>query len=204
MKKDQVLTFDDGTANIYQESNYYKSQNKSILQRIILNSLGNKYSTKKVVDESQKHFSIYKGYKNIIDNTSYISIIPVADLPLSDKKIKIFLGQPFHDLKGGDAEKVLSFIKKIGVDYYFPHPREKKRYDEINYIDSPLIFEDYILNLLTEGYFVELYTVLSTAALNVASLKNVEIIVLYEENLGRNYTEFYQLFETIDCKILNF
>ncbi|MNH82905.1 CMP-N-acetylneuraminate-beta-galactosamide-alpha-2,3-sialyltransferase [compost metagenome] len=204
VKKDQVLTFDDGTANIYQESNYYKSQNKSILQRIILNSLGNKYSTKKVVDESQKHFSIYKGYKNIIDNTSYISIIPVADLPLSDKKIKIFLGQPFHDLKGGDAEKVLSFIKKIGVDYYFPHPREKKRYDEINYIDSPLIFEDYILNLLTEGYFVELYTVLSTAALNVASLKNVEIIVLYEENLGRNYTEFYQLFETIDCKILNF
>jgi beta-galactosamide-alpha-2,3-sialyltransferase len=204
VKKDQVLTYDDGTANIYQESNYYNYQNKSALQRVILNSLGNKYSTKRVIDESQKHFSIYKGYKNIIDNTSYISIVSAADLPLSDKKIKIFLGQPIHDLKGGDAEKILSFIKEIGVEYYFPHPRENKRYDGINYIDSPLIFEDYILKLLTEGYFVELYTVLSTAALNVASLKNVEIIVLHEEKLETNYAEFYQLFETIDCKTLNF
>jgi len=204
VKKDQVLTFDDGTANIYQESNYYNYQKKSALQKWILNFLGNKYSTKRVIDESKKHFSIYKGYKNIIDNTSYISIISTADLPLSNKKIKIFLGQPIYDLKGGDAEKVLSFIKKIGVEYYFPHPREKKRYDGINYIDSPLIFEDYILKLLTEGYFVELYTVLSTAALNIASLKNVEIIVLHEENLGRNYAKFYELFEAIDCKTLNF
>ncbi|EOQ74854.1 glycosyltransferase family 52 [Acinetobacter lactucae] len=204
VKKDQVLTFDDGTANIYQESNYYNYQDKSMLQTVILNFLGNKYSTKKVIDESQKHFSIYKGYKNIIDNTSYISIISINKMLLADKKIKIFLGQPFHDLKGGDSEKILSFIKKIGVEYYFPHPREKKRYDGINYIESPLIFEDYILNLLTEGYLVELYTVLSTAALNVASLKNIEIIVLYDESLGRNYNEFYKLFETIDCKILNF
>ncbi|EHU3266298.1 glycosyltransferase family 52 [Acinetobacter baumannii] len=204
VKKDQVLTFDDGTANIYQESNYYNHQNKSALQKLVLKSLGNKYSTKRVIDESIKHFSIYKGYKNIIDNTSYISIISSADLPLFDKKIKIFLGQPIHNLKGGDAEKILSFIKKIGVEYYFPHPRESKRYNGIDYIDTPLIFEDYILKLLVEGYFVELYTVLSTAALNVASLKNIEIIVLHEENLGKNYAEFYQLFESIDCKTLNF
>ncbi len=204
VKKDQVLTFDDGTANIYQESNYYNYPNKSAVQRLILKFLGNKYSTKRVIGESQKHFSIYKGYKNIIENTSYIPIISAADLPLSDKKIKIFLGQPIYDLKGGDVEKVLSFIKKIGVEYYFPHPRENKRYDGINYIDSPLIFEDYILKLLAEGYFVELYTVLSTAALNIASLKNVKIIVLHEENLGRNYAKFYELFEAIDCKTLNF
>ncbi|MGM7308406.1 glycosyltransferase family 52, partial [Acinetobacter baumannii] len=89
-------------------------------------------------------------------------------------------------------------------EYYFPHPRESKRYNGIDYIDTPLIFEDYILKLLVEGYFVELYTVLSTAALNVASLKNIEIIVLHEENLGKNYAEFYQLFESIDCKTLNF
>ncbi|WP_228138159.1 glycosyltransferase family 52, partial [Acinetobacter baumannii] len=79
------------------------------------------------------------------------------------------------------------------------HPREVEKYTNFEYIDSSLIFEDYVLKLLKDGYFVEVYTVLSTAALNVASLKNVRVKVLCEKNLNINYFQFYELFKNIDC-----
>lgn len=204
IKKKNIITFDDGTANIYKGSNYYNYKRKDWLQEAVLSFFGNTYYTRKVVKESSEHYSIYKNHSNIIENVQYISIIDQHVIPAYSKKVKIYLGQPLRDLKGGSEEKIINYIKKIEVDYYFPHPREINIYDGMNYIRTSLIFEDYILNLLNDGYFVEVYTVLSTAALNISSLGNIRIFVLCEKTLNDNYPEFYKLFETIECNVINF
>lgn len=204
INKNNIVTFDDGTANIYKGSNYYNYNNKGKIQNFVLNSLGNIYNTKKVVKESFEHYSIYSNYSNIIDNVKFIPLFLEEKIPISHKKIKIFLGQPLGDLKGSNTKKIINFLIEIGVDYYFPHPRETEVYEEFKYIKTSLIFEDYILNLLRDGYFVEIYTVLSTAALNVASLKNIRVKVLCEKDLNINYFQFYEIFKNIDCDVINF
>lgn len=204
INKNYFFTFDDGTANIYKGSNYYNYKRKYWLQEVILSFLGNTYYTEKVVKGSSEHYSIYKNHSNIIENVQYISIFDQHDIPAYSKKVKIFLGQPLLDLKGCSDEKIIDYIKIVGVDYYFPHPRETNIYDGMTYIHTPLIFEDYILSLLKDGCFVEVYTVLSTAALNIYSLKNVKIFVLVEETLNENYSELYKLFKNIECDVIEF
>ncbi|MEW0877691.1 glycosyltransferase family 52 [Acinetobacter baumannii] len=210
LSKNNIATFDDGTANIYKESIYYNYQNKGRVQDLILALLGNIYNTQDVVSESSKHYSIYNNYSNIIENVSFISLFNQKETVVEKEKekekekVKIFLGQPFKDIKGINTEKILNFIESLKIDYYFPHPREVEKYNNFKYIDSSLIFEDYIVNILKDGYFVEVYTLLSTAALNVASLKNVRIKVLCEKDLNINYFQFYEIFKNIDCDVINF
>ncbi|EHU2954157.1 glycosyltransferase family 52 [Acinetobacter baumannii] len=204
LSKNNIATFDDGTANIYKGSNYYNYKKKGRVQNLTLKLLGNIYTTQKVVDGSFKHYSIYNNYSNIIGNVSFISLFEENENVVKKGRVKIFLGQPLKDIKGINAEKILNFVESLKVDYYFPHPREVEKYTNFEYIDSSLIFEDYVLKLLKDGYFVEVYTVLSTAALNVASLKNVRVKVLCEKNLNINYFQFYELFKNIDCDVINF
>ncbi|KUM13434.1 hypothetical protein AV645_14730 [Acinetobacter calcoaceticus] len=204
ISKNNIATFDDGTANIYKGSSYYNYENKGKFQNLILKFLGNIYNTQKVVGESFEHYSIYNNYSNIIENVNFISLFKDNENLVKKGEVKIFLGQPLKDIKDINVEKILTFVESLKVDYYFPHPREVEKYKNFIYIDSSLIFEDYILKLLGDGYFVEVYTVLSTAALNVASLKNIRVKVLCEKDLNINYFQFYEIFRNIDCDVINF
>ncbi|MDV7466178.1 glycosyltransferase family 52 [Acinetobacter baumannii] len=204
ISKNNIITFDDGTANIYKSSIYYNYEDKGRVQNIILRLLGNIYNTQKVIGESSKHYSIYNNYSNIIEKVSFISLFTKEENLVKKGKVKIFLGQPFQELKSVKIEKILKFIESLDIDYYFPHPREIEKYINFKYIDSSMIFEDYIASILEEGYFVEVYTLLSTAALNVASLKNVRIKVLCEKDLNINYFQIYEIFKNIDCDIIEF
>ncbi|UGQ29803.1 glycosyltransferase family 52 [Acinetobacter calcoaceticus] len=202
VKKRKLMTFDDGSVNINEDSIYYKYAKKSLIQEGILRLLGNTYSILKVITESNVHFTIYEDSKNVVKNTTFISLFSELKTNLNKKKIKIFLGQPLNEIKGINIDEIFKFLLSENVEYYFPHPRERVSYKEFSYINSSLIFEDYILELLKEDYYIEIYTILSTAALNVASLENVTVNVLYEEDLGLHYEKFYHLFNALNCNIL--
>ncbi|MND32411.1 CMP-N-acetylneuraminate-beta-galactosamide-alpha-2,3-sialyltransferase [compost metagenome] len=197
-----IVTFDDGSANIYSESNYYKYVEKNKIQSFILEILGNNYNISKVINESTFHYTIYEGHNNIVEEVRFLPMFLDIKTKKNSGVMKIFLGQPLDELKGGNSNKIISFLKNLNIQNYFPHPRESLIYKDFNYIKTPLIFEDYILKLLEEGYQVDVYTVLSTAALNVASLENVNVNVLYEEDLGLHYEKFYHLFNALNCNIL--
>ncbi|WP_228158155.1 glycosyltransferase family 52, partial [Acinetobacter baumannii] len=64
-------------------------------------------------------------YSNIVPNVEYIKIFESENLVPPNKVIKIFLGQPFEEMGFIDKEELYLFLRKIGIDYYFPHPREK-------------------------------------------------------------------------------
>ena len=65
-------------------------------------------------------------------------------------KFHFFIGQPLLNTK----EENISLIKKlkdqIPFDYYFPHPAEDYRVDGVNYVESELIFEDYVFKNLAD------------------------------------------------------
>lgn len=204
LHKVRIRTFDDGSANIYKDSIYYKYAKKNFIQYSILGALGNFYSVSKIVSESEKHFTIYRGQDNITKNLVYLSLFNVLENIKANKEINIFLGQPFNELGFTDSNRVVSLLVKIGIEYYFPHPREREIYSDFSYIKTPMIFEDYVLTLLEQGYVVNIYSFLSTAALNVASICNVHVYVLYDEKIAQKYSGFYTLLNSLNCKLCEF
>lgn len=204
LEKELIITFDDGSANINKNSDYYQYQRKSKFQNLLLSFLGNIYTTKKIISETSIHYTIYKDFDNISKKLKFIALFDDSGLIYTcDKVIKIYLGQPFGDLHFNKNEMIFQYLKNNGIKNYFPHPREKNIYDGFDYINTPLILEDYIVGLLNENYFVEIYTVVSTAALNVVSLPNVKVNVLYLEEFKNKFGDLYRIFRNMNCNISN-
>ncbi|HDL2935365.1 TPA: glycosyltransferase family 52 protein, partial [Mannheimia haemolytica] len=144
----ELNTFDDGTANIAQNSIFYQAENIGLNRKLINFFLGNKYSLEKLKQRSKTHYTIYKNFPNIIENTVYIDLInqveSVGTAPSNDDITHILLGQPIFER---DDEKNIALAEKViqqfGIDLYLPHPREKYELENVEYINTNLIFEDY-------------------------------------------------------------
>lgn len=203
-KHSDVFTFDDGTANIMPSSSYYSNSKPKFLKRAVWRILGVKYYMKDLKEKSLLHYTLYKDIPNIIDNQQYLSLIPLGDEKqsvLKDKTIRVYLGQPLTDISEKfDLSFVKSNVDKLKVNYYYPHPREKV-YPEGNYqiIQSPLIFEDYIVQFLKDNpnVSIEVYSFTSTALLNIMSLDRVQVIYIYDNQFFKLYKSFYGFSEEL-------
>ena len=61
-----------------------------------------------------------------------------------------------------------------------------------------LVFEDYIVSYLEDNpeVMVEVYSFISSAMLNIASLDRIELNYIYDSYLYDNYKDFYTFVET--------
>ncbi|ELX04805.1 glycosyltransferase family 52 [Acinetobacter baumannii] len=200
----QLYTFDDGSANINVDSIYYQIPHKSNLQKVMMKLLGSVYDQERILAESKMHYTIYKDFSNIISNTTFLPLFSLDKINRGNKSINIFLGQPLHEIQGLNASIFLKFLISNGVLNYFPHPRETSKHSNFRYIETSLIFEDYIIELLEEGYNVNVYTISSTAALNVSSLEGVHIFIVKSSVLDVFYGEIYSLFNKEKNTFLNY
>nr|WP_262479233.1 glycosyltransferase family 52 protein [Acinetobacter baumannii] len=200
-----IETFDDGSANINKDSTYFKGERKSSFQLLFSALLGIKFNKSIILDKIYKHYSIFEGYSNIVPNVEYIKIFESENLAPPNKVIKIFLGQPFEEMGFIDKEELYLFLRKIGIDYYFPHPREKHDKDfYFEIVQSKLIFEEFILELLTDGNLIEVYTLLSTAGLNVSMLDYVTVKVIRSKDLYMRYSSLYKVFQDMKVEFIDF
>lgn len=194
-----IFTFDDGVANIFYKSSFFVK--KSITWRLIVwKFIGVYFNINKVKEQSKLHYTIYPNKKNIIENKKNISLF-IGDFirvkSNEDEEINLFLGQPLYEINKKYNENYLcNLLKKLNIDLYFPHPREKYNLDtSISIVNSELIFEDYVVNLLSNNKKINIFTFLSTAALNVENISGIKINYLFDDFLMENYREFYFLAE---------
>ena len=105
-------------------------------------------------------------------------------------------------------EKNIAFTKRVIEDHhitkYFPHPREDYHISDIEYIDSPLIIEDYLIQELKEHpekkYII--YTYCSTAVLNLQGIsKQIEFVLLQPNDTPDSLKETYNLFSKLGFSI---
>ncbi|AUI65264.1 MULTISPECIES: glycosyltransferase family 52 [Glaesserella] len=197
-------TFDDGTANIANHSVYYTDEPKTMIRRLINTLFCNKYSVAKLKSISQKHYTIYKGLPNIIENTEYIDIFSSESTQdVEGETVKILLGQPVYldfqkniDL----AEKV---IKRFDIDYYLPHPREQYKLNNVEYIQTPLILEDYLAQEF-KNKKCRIYTYFSSAVLNIKDKsKNIDVVALRIHVDNPDFIQVYELFEKLGVNIID-
>ena len=92
-----------------------------------------------------------------------------ATNPTPVRTRRILLGQPLLPNAADNAALAESLLRRFEIGEYFPHPRETYRVSGAEYITSPLIFEDHLLESLRRepDTRFEVYHLVSTAALNV-------------------------------------
>lgn len=193
-----IYTFDDGTANIIPSSLYYLNSKPKLLKRAVWRMLGIKDYMQDIKKKSLLHYTIYKDIPNIIESQQYISLIPLSNeihSKMKDKVAKFYLGQPLTDISEDfDLLFVKKNIDKLEIDYYYPHPREKF-YPIGNYqiIQSPLIFEDYIIQFLEDNpdVNIEVFSFISTALLNIMSLDRLRVSYIHNHEIFKLYRDFY-------------
>lgn len=186
----EVYTFDDGTANIL-ESSFYFIDKSSRFSRIIKKLLGIQWTLDCIKKQTKKHYTIYHDIKNIVTNTEYIDVFSYGNLVLDNntkKKVSIYLGQPFDNKMV--SMNVYKKLKHIDGDVkYYIHPREKKDFlllnglGEDDIIQSDLIIEDYVSELLTLNYTVALFSVSSSAAFNLYNTRGVAVCFVIDDTI---------------------
>ncbi|EQB3344206.1 glycosyltransferase family 52 [Acinetobacter baumannii] len=201
-----LYTYDDGAANVVKNSIYFKQTFMSKLKDILFKLMGVEFNLNKIKKISRKHYTIYKGIQNIVEQTEYISIIEKKEDNRNisvDQEIKIFLGQPLKDIdKNFDVLALKKLLVMEGINYHFRHPRETDEafFEEIK---SSYIFEDFFAKELSKYRKVIIYTLSSTAALNIISLDNVEVRLINNDAINIRYPDLVRLFINSGAVLLN-
>ncbi|WP_416406701.1 glycosyltransferase family 52 [Acinetobacter baumannii] len=201
-----LYTYDDGAANVVKNSIYFKQTFMSKLKDILFKLMGVEFNLNKIKKISRKHYTIYKGIQNIVEQTEYISIIEKKEDNRNisvDQEIKIFLGQPLKDIdKNFDVLALKKLLVMEGINYHFRHPRETDEafFEEIK---TSYIFEDFFAKELSKYRKVIIYALSSTAALNIISLDNVEVRLINNDAINIRYPDLVRLFINSGAVLLN-
>lgn len=197
-KKANIYTFDDGTANIILQSLYYANSKPKLFKRMVWRGFGIKHYMEDIKKLSSLHYTIYKDVPNIIEKTQFVKLYgeyKSSSTPVT-RVVKIYLGQPLEEISiDFNSQYVAEIIAKLGIDFYYPHPREKViPKGGFNIITNQLVFEDYIVSYLEDNpeVMVEVYSFISSAMLNIASLDRIELNYIYDSYLYENYKDFYE------------
>ncbi|RRN04496.1 glycosyltransferase family 52 [Bibersteinia trehalosi] len=204
VKFEQFYTFDDGTVNIVENSPFLRNDPKTPMRKMINCILGNRFSNQKLRTLSQKHYTIYQGFPNIIKNTEGIDLIENSESNSDDvESVNILLGQPVYAADDANIALAEKVIKKFNIHYYFPHPREKYKLSNISYINTPLIFEDYIISKFSKRK-CKVYTYFSSAILNLNNKSpNIDMAALKIETHDPAFDATYALFEKLGINVID-
>lgn len=200
----ELYTFDDGTINLLADSSYYRDKSYSLFEKVFRRIFGIKDTVSLYRKNSIFHYTIFKNNSNIIENTEFIPFIQpnVIQSYNVDKVVKIFVGQPLSEIKV-DKNTVISFLKDEKIDYYYPHPREKDFFDNVEYIYSNRIFEDYLVEYLecNVSADINVYTFFSTVVMNIKDLNRVNVISLFSSQVPDSFIGVYRLFRENNIEI---
>lgn len=195
----EIYTFDDGMANIVTDSHYYSNSEVPLSKKIIWRLLGINYYMEDIKNLSKLHYTVYENVPNIINNITFISLYESKnDQPTNTHKVtRFYVGQPLFEISNHFNDIYINqIIKSLGIDYYYPHPRENIKFkDQFKILDSPLLFEDYIIQYLKENpnNSVEVFSFFSSAILNIAKFDRVKVFYIYDEYLMCKYNDFFKL-----------
>jgi N-acetyllactosaminide alpha-2,3-sialyltransferase len=175
-RKAELVTFDDGSANIVRSSAYHLDQ---VNWRVRLyRRLFGAYDLDEIKQTIARHYTIHPQFHNIVPKHKLRAIRRefrairrgVGQLSLrSEPMLRFFIGQPFEGvLTPSQIDKITSYARDVGIDFYVKHPRETNPLQ----VGAPilakrgLIAEESIL-LASEGYRPHLIGCFSGVLLNI-------------------------------------
>ncbi|OFV45934.1 MULTISPECIES: glycosyltransferase family 52 [Oligella] len=204
----ELVTFDDGTANIFINSTFFTGVERGIFRGFILKVvnyiLGNRFTLEKVKSKLKKHYTIYPEFQNVVDRTETLQLLDFKkNNRATHGEINIFLGTMYEDVvnKKSNAdllwEKVRNFIENSNVEWiYIPHPRDQRKINIESIEDSLLIAEEQIYSLREKYKQINLYGFASSAQFNLLNIPGITIYPVYSNLLSKTLTDVVELLST--------
>lgn len=194
-----LMTFDDGFGNINFNGVFYKD-NVTFKKKVIRLLFRLKSSLYSFKSDSQKHFTIYKDIPNVFTKTEYISLFSTKSSSKDNMDdISIFLGQPLYLLNSKKFDHIFinNILNKLDFDFYLPHPLEKMSLNNIPILNTELIAEEYIQQLLITGKRVTIYSFISSAMFNFINSENVKVISITNKKLSDFFPKEYDFIRSL-------
>ncbi len=216
----EVVTFDDGLQHIapisFAKKRLAVSENGKLynsLRKLLKFDVAEDY-----LGRSRLHYTVYE-LPNVMPNVEYLPLWDPASLEargvhVQDEWCTIMLGQPIYEYEAGgekrNKELTQEVVRSLGISRYLPHPRETYRLEDVEYIETGLIFEDYIIQELAKhpNRSYRVYSYCSSSILNFSSLLNLggrlEFVSIKPRYVPEFLLEAYTLIEQAGITIIPF
>lgn len=164
----RLISFDDGTINIAQNHQFHKNPAlQDVKKRIVT------------------HYTYFDGVPNIVEEARLVYKPIKFEFPdeVGEGDCHIYLSQPFAE------EPVIvqygEMLRKRypSLTHHFPHPRLSKLDLGLVNIETPFIFEDYLVKLLRDYERVIVYTLCSTSEYLLKDIERITFISLDKGNV---------------------
>ena len=172
-KHKQLMSFDDGYADIYPKGMYALPLNSKQVGKYGL-------TRDDLINNTEKHYTLYDSDFHVVTKAKLVYLEDFFKIDIepvkNGKTAKVLLGQNFSEEDDSiSLNFITTYAKALNVDYYVPHPKEKFKIDNVKYLVTPLIFEDALVELFKEYEFVEIYHFTSSVCLHLKNTKNVVV-----------------------------
>lgn len=201
-KSAEIYTLDEGSANLSPAAMSKVADWKLGQLYRGVNKLFPMTNLQQVRRSARKHITIY----NLPHTSAYAHYIPLLssdkikeDGQQREKNATLMIGQPIYDLVEGEGYKNSLYSQAIvnhwGISYYLPHPREKYHLDNVEYIDTPMVAEDWILQYLKSNPDTKLtiYTYCSSTVMNLQGINGIEFVCIRPEDCPHYLLEVYDI-----------
>lgn len=205
IKFKNLFTFDDGSANVFENSEYFIQKKQSSAKLAFKKLIGIRFNTiEDVKKEVLKHYTIYSDEKNIIDHVEIVNIFEHVPKMRDNTPVevqKIILGQGLDTFIGEKNYKdtLMNMSKSLDVEYFFPHPRENLSFEGwFEVIDTHLVIEDYLIEKIKNNTNIkfELYTFFSSSILSLVDFGRVKVNIVYNKVLMDEFSSSYEFLAT--------
>ncbi|MBA4741527.1 MAG: hypothetical protein H2060_02315 [Azoarcus sp.] len=177
----EIVTFDDGTANISPNSLYASRYGLSFKKALALALFGNRYHLQRIRKESRRHYTLHPDSRNnISDRLIPISVVNSLREPASDSSCSLILGTVFRDAfpsrsAGELHDRIGAFASRLEGDVlYLPHPRSREApLEGIHTIDTQNVAEEVAVDLCDRYRRLDLYGFCSSAQINLGSSERI-------------------------------
>lgn len=211
----ELYTFDDGTANLIKDSYYYtKDRHTGFINRVLKRLFFNPYDLHILKQQSMKHYTVFNR-ANVMKSSEYLPLYAQqTSQPTSNYQhsISIMIGQPIYEMdktlnkakiKQKNQQLTKQIIQQFHIKQYLPHPRENYHLDDVDYIQTPLVAEDYFAQNLKENTHYTLYTFCSGAVLPFVGMDNVSIVAILPKDCPKALLPAYELFQEFGMTVMS-
>jgi N-acetyllactosaminide alpha-2,3-sialyltransferase len=199
----QLVTFDDGLANIVLSGAYrragYEGRGEAYRRLFGASRLD------ELRDRIARHYTIFPQFENIVprERLRPIDLLSDGALPQAQGPL-FFIGQPFHEVLTPERIARLSaYLRKRQIDFYVRHPRERRSLDigAREFDKQGLIAEDAILKICHDCR-PEVIGLTSTVLFSLPQQRAAKTMLVFRDGEpSREAEEAEALGRTVGCSI---